>query len=63
MAAAVAQSIGSERLLWGSDYPHSEGLFPRSREVFAELTASLDDAARQRIATDNPARLYKIDLR
>ncbi|HUP76538.1 MAG TPA: amidohydrolase family protein [Acidimicrobiales bacterium] len=59
----VAESIGSERLLWGSDYPHSEGLFPRSSEVFADLTATLDDAARKRIATDNAARLYKIDPR
>jgi predicted TIM-barrel fold metal-dependent hydrolase len=63
LAAAVARSIGSERLLWGSDYPHSEGLFPRSREVFADLTATLDDDARRRIATVNAAQLYKIDPR
>ena len=62
-AAAVARSIGSERLLWGSDYPHSEGLFPRSREVFADLTATLDDDAQRRIATVNAAQLYKIDPR
>ena len=62
-AAAVAQSVGSERILWGSDYPHSEGLFPRSREVFADRTATLDGAARRRIATDNAAGLYRIDVR
>jgi predicted TIM-barrel fold metal-dependent hydrolase len=62
-AAAVAQSVGSDRLLWGSDYPHSEGLFPHSRDVFADRTAALDDAGRQRIATDNAAGLYKIDAR
>jgi predicted TIM-barrel fold metal-dependent hydrolase len=62
-AAAVAQSIGSGRILWGSDYPHSEGLFPHSRDVFADRTATLDSAARQRIATDNAAQLYKIDPR
>jgi len=61
--AAVAQSIGSGRILWGSDYPHSEGLFPHSRDVFADRTATLDGAARQRIATDNAAELYKIDPR
>jgi predicted TIM-barrel fold metal-dependent hydrolase len=60
MASAVANAIGSDRLLWGSDYPHSEGLFPRSREVFAARTADLDDAARSRIATDNAAALYGI---
>ena len=45
LAAAVAISVGSDRILWGSDYPHSEGLFPRSREVFADRTDRLDDAA------------------
>ena len=60
LAAAVAQSIGSDRLLWGSDYPHSEGLFPRSREVFADRMASLDATARQRIAAGNAAALYSI---
>ncbi|MEO8692681.1 MAG: amidohydrolase family protein [Acidimicrobiales bacterium] len=62
-AAAVAQAVGSDRILWGSDYPHSEGLFPRSREVFADRTALLDATARQRIATDNAALLYQIDPR
>ena len=60
LAAAVATSVGSERVLWGSDYPHSEGLFPRSREVFADRTAALDDIARRRIAIDNAAGLYGI---
>ena len=60
MASTVAHAIGSDRLLWGSDYPHSEGLFPRSREVFAARTADLDDAARNRIATENAAALYGI---
>ena len=60
MASAVAQAIGSDRLLWGSDYPHSEGLFPRSRAVFAARTADLDDAARDRIATANASALYGI---
>jgi predicted TIM-barrel fold metal-dependent hydrolase len=61
LAAAVAENIGSERILWGSDYPHSEGLFPRSRAVFAERTEGLDDDARRRIGSDNAAALYGID--
>jgi predicted TIM-barrel fold metal-dependent hydrolase len=60
LASIVAHSIGSDRLLWGSDYPHSEGLFPRSREVFADRTAGLDERARRQIATDNAAALYGI---
>jgi predicted TIM-barrel fold metal-dependent hydrolase len=62
-AAAVAQSVGSDRVLWGSDYPHSEGLFPKSREVFADRTSPLDDVARERIGTHNAAALYGISIR
>jgi predicted TIM-barrel fold metal-dependent hydrolase len=58
LAASVARSIGSDRLLWGSDYPHSEGLFPHSRAVFAERTAALDETDRVRIATGNASALY-----
>ena len=62
MAGAVARAIGSDRLMWGSDYPHSEGLFPRSREVFAARTADLDEVDRTRVATGNAAALYRIPL-
>jgi predicted TIM-barrel fold metal-dependent hydrolase len=60
MASMVATAIGSDRIMWGSDYPHSEGLFPRSREVFAARTDDLDEGARRRIACDNAAALYGI---
>ena len=42
--------FGAGSLMWGSDYPHSESTFPRSREVLDELlvdvfsTAALEDA-------------------
>jgi predicted TIM-barrel fold metal-dependent hydrolase len=60
LATTVARSVGSDRILWGSDYPHSEGLFPRSREMFADRTDGLDEVARRRIATENAAALYSI---
>jgi predicted TIM-barrel fold metal-dependent hydrolase len=38
---------GAAPLLWGSDFPHAEGTYPRSREVVCELFArvALEDAA------------------
>ena len=29
--------IGVETLMWGSDYPHTESTFPRSRQILAEM--------------------------
>jgi predicted TIM-barrel fold metal-dependent hydrolase len=63
LAAAVARAVGSDRLLWGSDYPHSEGLFPHSRTVFDDRTGGLDEEARRRIAGDNAAALYGVSVR
>ena len=29
--------------MWGSDYPHSESTFPRSRKILAEILAGVPD--------------------
>ena len=50
-----------DRLVWGTDWPHvmMEGAMPNTG-IFAELLATWvpDEAVRQRILVDNPARLY-----
>ena len=33
--------VGVDNLLWGSDYPHAESTFPRSREVVAQILAGV----------------------
>lgn len=50
--------IGVEALMWGSDYPHTESTFPRSREIVAEILAGVDAADVRAIVCDNAARLY-----
>lgn len=50
---------GSTGLLWGSDYPHSEGTYPRSRETVARLAKHIespDDAAR--VFRNNVAEIF-----
>ena len=37
MGIRLRDVIGVDRLMWGSDYPHSESTFPRSREVLSEI--------------------------
>jgi len=52
---------GGDALMWGSDYPHEEGTYPRSREVVARLTSGLDAASAARIFRDNAAALFHFD--
>ena len=53
--------IGVDNMMWGSDYPHSESTFPRSREILAEILAGVDEDAQGKIAGGNTARLYRFD--
>jgi predicted TIM-barrel fold metal-dependent hydrolase len=54
--------FGNWSLMWGSDYPHSESTFPRSRQVLAGLLSDVSAADRRRILVDNVVDLYQFDL-
>ena len=54
--------IGVDRMMWGSDYPHSESTFPRSREVLDEILRDVPEEERAEIVCNNTARLYGFDL-
>ncbi len=58
----VRDVTGVEALMWGSDYPHTESTFPRSREITAEILADVPERERNLILRDNVARLYDFDL-
>ena len=53
--------IGTDNLLWGSDYPHIESTFPRSREILGEILADCTEEEKARIAGGNAARVYNLD--
>jgi predicted TIM-barrel fold metal-dependent hydrolase len=50
--------IGVQNLLWGSDYPHAESTFPKSRQIVARILQDIPDEERAMIAGENAARLY-----
>ncbi len=54
--------IGVDRMMWGSDYPHSESTFPRSREVLDEILQGVSEDERAKIVCLNTAREYGFDL-
>lgn len=52
---ALIERMGDEHVLFGSDYPHPEGL--AQPNAFAKLIDGLDDAATRRVMRGNTARL------
>jgi predicted TIM-barrel fold metal-dependent hydrolase len=54
--------IGSDTLMFGSDYPHAESTWPKSREFLADIFLNVAPADREKFTNRNAARLYKFDL-
>ncbi|MGB8265856.1 MAG: amidohydrolase family protein [Candidatus Velthaea sp.] len=55
--AQVVQSIGDDTIVFATDYPHSDGLYPDSLDTFLAC-AGLSEAARRKILWENATRLY-----
>ena len=53
--------IGVDNILWGSDYPHQESTFPKSREILEEILSDCTDDEKAKIAGANAARIYHLD--
>ena len=53
--------IGVDNLQWGSDYPHPESTFPRSRQILEEILADCTEEEKAKIAGGNAARVYRLD--
>lgn len=49
-------------IAWGSDYPHMEGTFPRSRESIQKHMGNLPTETQRRLCAENAARFFGFDL-
>jgi predicted TIM-barrel fold metal-dependent hydrolase len=59
--AAVAHLIGEDNLMWGSDYPHPDGVWPDSHKTVERLLGKLDKKVQKKIVCDNAVRLYHLN--
>jgi predicted TIM-barrel fold metal-dependent hydrolase len=50
--------IGEDTIMWGSDYPHPDGIWPDSQKWITEDLASVSPAAQRKIVCENAGKLY-----
>ena len=54
--------VGYDNLMWGSDYPHGSSTWPNSLKVIDKIMPGVSEANRQKMLTDNCARLYGLTV-
>ncbi len=59
---AVREKIGTDRFMWGSDYPHDEGTWPYTREHLRSRFHDVAEPELREILAGNAAKLYDFDL-
>jgi len=50
--------LGEDNIMWGSDFPHPDGIWPDSQAFIADELGHLPAATRDKIVCGNAARLY-----
>ena len=59
---ALLDRIGEDNVMWGSDFPHPDGVWPDSREFIERQLGHLDPAVHRKLVYENAARLYGFPL-
>ncbi|MGC2412839.1 MAG: amidohydrolase family protein [Stellaceae bacterium] len=57
-AMSLIPFFGEGHLLWASDYPHPDGVWPHSQDAVARQMQNLSPDMRKKLAHDNAAKLY-----
>lgn len=60
--AALRDSIGVDKIMWGNDFPHVEGSYPFSREALRATFQGVPEDEVRRMISTNAAHLYGFDL-
>jgi predicted TIM-barrel fold metal-dependent hydrolase len=58
----LRHTVGLEKIMWGSDYPHKEGTLPFTLEALRASFAGIDHDEVQAMVGHNAARTYGFDL-
>jgi uncharacterized protein len=56
----LLDEIGEGNVMWGSDFPHPDGIWPDSQEYLDRELGHLPAATRRKVTCDNAAKLYRL---
>jgi predicted TIM-barrel fold metal-dependent hydrolase len=62
LGVQLRDAIGVDNMLWGSDFPHAESTWPKSREFLARIFAGTPEEVQRKITSENAARLFGFTL-
>jgi predicted TIM-barrel fold metal-dependent hydrolase len=54
----LIDELGADKVMWGSDFPHPDGIWPDSREYIERELGALPAGTRRKIVCENAAKLY-----
>jgi predicted TIM-barrel fold metal-dependent hydrolase len=60
--SVLRYEVGVDRIMWGADYPHSEGSYPYTTEALRAAFADVPPAETKLMVETTPARVYGFDL-
>jgi predicted TIM-barrel fold metal-dependent hydrolase len=60
--SAARKSLGIDRVMWGSDYPHDEGTYPFTTEALRQVFSDWSEADLRKVLGGNAAEVYGFDL-
>src|SRR6202163_4841445 len=60
IGAKLVDDIGVETIMWGSDYPHTDGIWPESTKYIDEQFAGLSPEVIHKITCENAAKFYRL---
>jgi predicted TIM-barrel fold metal-dependent hydrolase len=58
IGAKLIDELGVETLMWGSDYPHTDGVWPESSRFISEQFAGLSETTIHKITCENAGKFY-----
>jgi predicted TIM-barrel fold metal-dependent hydrolase len=54
----LLEDLGVENVMWGSDYPHTDGVFPDSQEYIAKQFNHMSSDVKRKIICENAGKFY-----
>ena len=58
MGTRLLDFLGEDNIMWGSDFPHPDGVWPDSQSFIDDELGHLPEEIRQKVICDNAVNLY-----